>query len=66
MAKKEVLSDYKRNKKRKMLIELANDLNDNIQYNEYNLQSVIEQIKEFSPTRKELKDGLQDLIDCYG
>jgi hypothetical protein len=65
MAKKEVLSDYKRNKKRKELIELANDLDDNIQYDEYHLKSVLEQIKEFNPTRKELKDGLQNLMDCY-
>ena len=65
MAKKEVLSDYKRNKKRKELIELANDLDDIIQDNAYHLENVLGQIKELSPTRKELKDGLQSLMDSY-
>jgi hypothetical protein len=52
--------------KRKRLIEAAYDLDQHLEYMEATLRGVVTEIQELSPTKKELKDGVQDLIDCYG
>lgn len=52
-------------KKRKQLIEDAGELDQQIQFCESELAQLLSEIRDLNPTKKELKDGLQDLMDCY-
>ena len=51
--------------KRKRLINEAYELEHEIQYNEYRISDILEEIKKLNPTKAELKSGVQDLLDCY-
>jgi uncharacterized coiled-coil DUF342 family protein len=53
------------NQKRKRLINEAVEMECEIQHLEYHISETLEQIKTLHPTKKELKEGLQDLMDCY-
>jgi hypothetical protein len=58
-------SEYQKNKKRKKLIDDAYKLDENICFSEDELHLTLREIQELNPTKKELKDGLQTLMDCY-
>lgn len=61
MAKKETNAQ-----KRTRLINEAGEMEEELSYLEECLASTIADIMQLNPTKKELSDGLQDLIDCYG
>jgi hypothetical protein len=52
--------------KRKRLINEAYDLDQELSFIESQLYDTVREIQSLSPTKKELEDGVQDLIDCYG
>ena len=52
--------------KRKRLINDAYDLDQEYSFIESQLWDIVSQIQNLHPTKKELKDGVQILIDCYG
>jgi uncharacterized coiled-coil DUF342 family protein len=56
----------KEDKKRKILIDRAYELDAKLQFVEDDLRDIVEEIQDLKPTRKELKNGVQALIDCYG
>lgn len=51
--------------KRKRLIDDAINLSEEVDYYEYKLMRTLDKIKALNPTKKELDDGLQELIDMY-
>jgi len=53
------------NQKRKRLINEAIKMECEIQHLEYQLADSLNEIKKLHPTKKELKEGLEDLMDCY-
>lgn len=52
--------------KRKRLIDEAYDLDSELSYIESQLWDTVREIENLNPTKKELKSGVQDLIDFYG
>lgn len=52
--------------KRKRLIDKAYNLEQEILFIEPQLWNIVREIQDLNPTKKELNDGVQDLIDCYG
>jgi hypothetical protein len=52
--------------KRKRLIDKAYDLDLEIFFIETQVCNMVKEIQDLKPTKKELNDGVQDLIDCYG
>lgn len=52
--------------KRKRLIQDAIDLDQELSFIEGNLHDLVAEIQDLNPTKKELKEGLQDLINWYG
>jgi hypothetical protein len=52
-------------KKRMELIDVAYEYEGEIEYFEYQLIATLSEIKKLSPTKKELKDGLEDLMAHY-
>jgi hypothetical protein len=52
--------------KRKRLINKASELEMELSHIESQLWDTVIQIQDLKPTKKELEDGVQDLIDCYG
>jgi hypothetical protein len=50
---------------RKKLINEAYDLEQELGFIESQLIETVSEIKKLNPTKKELKSGVQDLIDCY-
>jgi hypothetical protein len=56
----------KEDKKRKELIAEAVDLDIELSFIEDRLHNIVPEIQDLNPTKKELKNGVQELIDCYG
>ena len=52
--------------KRKRLIKEAYDLDYEISFFEGQIHDIVREIQNLNPTKKELKEGAQDLIDSYG
>jgi uncharacterized coiled-coil DUF342 family protein len=51
--------------KRKRLIKEAEEMNFEIQHLEYDLSATLHEINQLNPTKKELKHGLEDLMNMY-
>lgn len=54
------------NQKRKRLIQEAADLDMELSFIESQLWDTVREIQNLNPTKKELNEGVQDLIDAYG
>jgi hypothetical protein len=52
--------------KRKRLIQEAADMDMELSMLESQLWDIVREIQKLKPTKKELEDGAQALIDCYG
>jgi hypothetical protein len=52
--------------KRKRFINEAYDLDQELSFIESQLWDTVKEIQHLNPTKKELKEGVQVLIDCYG
>jgi hypothetical protein len=52
--------------KRKRLIGEAEEMDTELSFLESQLWDTVREIQDLKPTKKELEDGVQDLIDCYG
>jgi len=52
--------------KRKRLINEACDLDMELSFIEGQLHDIVNEIQNLNPTKKELNEGVQDLINCYG
>jgi hypothetical protein len=48
------------------IINEAIDLDQEFSFIESQLWNIVREIQDLTPTKKELKDGVQVLIDCYG
>lgn len=53
-------------KKRKELIKRAEDLDAKLSFIEGEIMNIVCEIQDLKPTKKELKEGVQDLINWYG
>lgn len=56
----------KDDKKRKELITQAEEMDAEIYFLESELWDIVRAIQDLKPTKKELKNGVQELIDAYG
>lgn len=52
--------------RRTKLIEEAIELDQEVSFIEYRLRDIVSEIEALEPTKKELSEGVQELIDCYG
>lgn len=56
----------KEDKKRKELIRRAETLDAELSFIEGEITNIVCEIQDLKPTKKELKEGVQDLINWYG
>jgi len=56
--------ESKKEQRRQLILEVG-DLESSIQYNEFKIVDLLQEIKALNPTKEELEDGLQDLYDAY-
>ena len=56
--------ESKKEQRRQLLMQVET-LESEIQYNEFKIPKLLKEIKDLSPTKQELEDGLQNLFDEY-